>query len=56
MSVLLRVGLRACDLRCHSAVPGTPCDCICEGAYHAVGSTDDAQRKLIFDHRLAVRG
>jgi hypothetical protein len=53
MSVLLRVDGRDCDLGCHRAVPGTPCDCICRGAYHAVGSTDGARRKLIADHHLA---
>jgi hypothetical protein len=53
MSVLLRFAGRDCDLRCHRAVPGTPCDCICRGAYHAVGSTDAATRKLIADQGLA---
>jgi hypothetical protein len=53
VSVLVRLGVRDCDLRCHSEAPGTPCDCICGGAYHAVGSTDAARHKLIAGQGLA---
>jgi hypothetical protein len=27
-----------CDARCHDAIPGSDCDCICRGANHGRGT------------------
>ena len=40
------LGTRRCDEKCHGAAPGTPCECICGGRYHAVGDFSTAQRML----------
>lgn len=29
---------RKCDAKCHNAKPGSPCDCLCKGAFHAIAS------------------
>lgn len=31
-------GVRKCDAKCHTAKPGSPCDCVCKGAFHAIAS------------------
>lgn len=43
------LGHHRCDARCHAAEPGTACDCICRGAYHAVGGSMEAQRRMTED-------
>jgi hypothetical protein len=47
-------GTRSCDAKCHSAAPGSPCDCICEGRYHSTGA--EAQRALQYDLEAGVWG
>jgi hypothetical protein len=42
-------GDRRCDAKCHEAKPGSSCDCICGGAYHARGSSESAQEQLTKD-------
>lgn len=34
-----------CDAKCHTAQPGTPCDCVCGGRLHATGSSGAAITK-----------
>lgn len=53
MTTILTVGnsegSRRCDAVCHKARPDTRCSCVCEGRYHAIGSSPDAQRQLAAD-------
>lgn len=42
-------GSRSCDSRCHEAEPGTSCACVCEGAYHACGSSTEATHRIQAD-------
>lgn len=39
-------GSRSCDARCHEADPGTACECVCGGAYHACGSSTEATLRV----------
>ena len=40
---------RRCDATCHNAKPGTKCNCICGGRYHAKGGSQQAQEQLTRD-------
>lgn len=56
MSVGNSEGTRRCDNRCHEAKPGTHCDCICGGRYHASGSSARAAEMCATDVRAGRWG